>query len=149
MVPTHKMFVAFSLCSSQNELKTKGYENKDKARTTLESYYAGKRPGKNTPNSKNVTVFNRWQKWPFCKGYSKAKWSQMVSTGTDPQNTKNIQGRMENQEIRNHTPVCRDLHTLVDTWSKIEKRTWRVFRNDYFSLLNVQIWKSLLPLPGV
>ena len=54
----------------------------------------------------------------FAKAIAKQnghKWSQMVSTGTDPQNTKNIQGRMENQEIRNHTPVCRDLHTLVDT----------------------------------
>ena len=33
----------------------------------------------------------KWQKWPFCRGYSKAKWSQMFYTGTEPQNTKNIQ----------------------------------------------------------
>ena len=57
----------------------KQIENKDKkARTTLESHYARKRPGNITSHFKNGTIFNRWQKWPFCKGYSKAnghKWS--------------------------------------------------------------------------
>ena len=67
-------------------------KSKDKnARTTLESYYARKRPGKNTSHSKNGTVIKTWQKWPFCKDYSKAKWSQMVYTGTELQITKNIQ----------------------------------------------------------
>ena len=92
LVPTNKIFVAFSLCSSQNKLKTKGYEGqRQKARTTLESHYARKRPGKNTSHSKNGMILKRWQKWPFCKGYSKAngrKWSQMVYTGAEPKNTK-------------------------------------------------------------
>ena len=57
-----------------------------KARTTLESHCASKRPGKNTSHSKNGTIFKRWQKWPFCKGRSKTKWSQMVYTGNEPQN---------------------------------------------------------------
>ena len=56
-----------------------------------EPHYARKQPGKNTSDSKNCTIFKRWQKWPFCKCYSKAKWPRMVYTGTEPQNTKNIQ----------------------------------------------------------
>ena len=89
LVPIYKIFVAFSSCTSQNKrlsrTKTK------KARTTLESHYARKRLGKNTSHSKNDTILNRWQKWPCCKGYGKAKWSQMVYTGTEPKNAKNIQ----------------------------------------------------------
>ena len=61
LAPPYKGFVAFSLCTSQNKLKTKD----KKARTTLLSHYAGKkktphyhtmprkRPGKNTSHSNN------------------------------------------------------------------------------------------------
>ena len=38
-----------------------------------------------------ISIFKRWQMAiSSCKGYSKAKWSQMIHTGTEPQNTKNI-----------------------------------------------------------
>ena len=40
---------------------------------------------------KMAQFFKMWQKWQFCKDYSKAKWSQMVYAGTDPQKTKNVQ----------------------------------------------------------
>ena len=64
LAPTYKVFVAFSLRTSQNTLKTKD----KKARTASLSHYAGKtarkktrhcrtmprkRPGKNTSHSKN------------------------------------------------------------------------------------------------
>ena len=92
LVPTYKIFVAFSLCTSQNKLKTKGYEEqRQKSKNNIRVALCQKTAGKNTSHSKNGTIFKRWQKWPFCKGYSKAKWSQMVYTGTEPQNTKNIQ----------------------------------------------------------
>jgi len=34
-----------------------------------------KTAGKNTSLSKNGTIFKRWQKWSFCKGFNKAKLS--------------------------------------------------------------------------
>ena len=62
-------------------------KNKDKnARTTFEWHY-----GRKHLTLQKWHSFKKWQKLPFCKGYSKAKWSQMVYTGTEPQNTKNIQ----------------------------------------------------------
>ena len=85
LVPSYKIFVAFSLCTSQKKLKR--IDKKGRS----EPHYARKQPGKNTSDSKNCTIFKRWHKCPFCKGYSKAKWPQMVYTGTEPQNTKNIQ----------------------------------------------------------
>ena len=62
-----------------------------KTRTILESHYARKLPGKNTSHSKNGTIFKRWQKWQFCKGYNREKWSQMIYIGTEAQNTKKLQ----------------------------------------------------------
>ena len=69
-------------------------KNRDKkARTTLESHYARRNGRGKTPHiKKNGTMFKRWQKWPFCKGYipkqNGHKWSIL---GREPQNTKNIE----------------------------------------------------------
>ena len=118
LVPTHKMFVAFSLCTSQNELKTKGYEVQRQSMNNIRVALCRKTAGKKHPEFQKCHFLIGGKNGHFAKAIAKQnghKWSQMVSTGTDPQNTNNIQGRMKNQEIRNHTPVCRDLHTLVDT----------------------------------
>ena len=49
LAPPYKIFVAFSLCTSQNTLKTKDTKQEQHhCRTML-----GKRPGKNTSHSKN------------------------------------------------------------------------------------------------
>ena len=56
LVPTYKIFVTFSFCTSENKLKTKD----KKATTTLESHYTRKRRGKNTSHYKNGTIFKRW-----------------------------------------------------------------------------------------
>ena len=102
--------------------KQKAMKNKDKkARITLELHYPRKWPGKSASHSKNGTIFKRWQKWPFCKGYSKAKWSQMVYTGTEPQNTKNIQN-LPFKFIR--VVLCRKLlktHFILEKWLDVEK----------------------------
>ena len=85
LVPTYNIFVAFSLYTSQNKLKTKGSEEqRQKSKNNiLESHYARKRPGKKTSHSKNGKIFRRWQKWPFCKGYSDAKSSRMTYLGDE------------------------------------------------------------------
>ena len=80
MVPTYKMFVTSSLRSSRNKLKTKGYiKSKDKKQEQHKSRTMPENDQeKNTSHSKNGTNIKRWQKGSFCKGYTKAKWSQMV-----------------------------------------------------------------------
>ena len=97
LVPTYKIFVAFSLCTPQNKLKTKGYEEQRRRTKTKnqEQNHSRTMPEngreENTSHSKNGTIFKRWQKWPFCKGYGKAKWSQMVYAGTERPKTKYTQ----------------------------------------------------------
>ena len=52
LVPTYKIFVAFSLCTSKTSWKQNALKNKGKnARTTIELHYARKRP-----QIKNLTI---------------------------------------------------------------------------------------------
>ena len=142
--PPIKCLSLFLCVQRKTNWKQKAMKNKDKAWTTLESHYAGKRPGKNIPNSKNVTIFNRWQKWPFCKGYSKAKWSQMVTNGlywhwsSKYQKHTGAYGKPGNPE--SYARLSRPSYTGWHLKYKIEKRTWRAFRNDYFFLIK---WANL------
>ena len=73
LVPTYKIFVVFSLCSSQKKLKTKHYEQQLQKR---------KNNIRLAPCRKTGTVYKRWEKSSFSKGYSKAKWSKMINTRT-------------------------------------------------------------------
>ena len=84
-------FLSLLLCvHRKTNWKQKAMKSKDRKARTQESYYTRKRPGKNASHFKIGTIFKKWKKWPFCKGYSKAKWSQMVHTGSELQSTKNI-----------------------------------------------------------
>ena len=72
-------------------------KNKDKkARSTLELHYARKWPGKSASHSKNGTIFKGGKKWPFCKGYSTAKWSIVVYFASELLRAKTIQKRLCN-----------------------------------------------------
>ena len=74
LVPTYKTFVAFSLNTWQNKLKTKD----KKARTTLESQSARKRPGKKPHIPKMVQFLKGGKNGHFAKAIAKQnghKWS--------------------------------------------------------------------------
>ena len=115
LMPTYIIFVSFSLCTSPNKLKTKD----KKAWTILESHYMpenGREKPLHIPK-----MAQKWQKWPFCRGYSKAKWSQMFYTGTEPQNTKNMQ-KLSSKIIR--VATCRNLLNFKK-WLDVEKwKNW-------------------------
>ena len=68
LVHTCKIFVASSLCTLKSKLKTKGYEEQRKnSKNNIRVALCEKTVRK----KKHLTL----QKWPFRKGYSKAKWS--------------------------------------------------------------------------
>ena len=102
--------------------KQKAMKNRDKkARTTLESHYARKRPGKNTSHSKNGTIFKRWQKWPFCKGYiPKQNGHKRSILGREPQNTKNIE-KLPIKIIWVVLCTCSKTHLILEKWLDVEK----------------------------
>ena len=72
----------------------------------------------NTSHSRNGTVLKKWQKLPFCKGYSKAKWSQMVYTGTEPQNTKHTETTLKIVRV----VLCRKLFKNTLNIRKMTRR---------------------------
>ena len=87
LVPSYKFFV-FIAKQIENKRLWRTKTNKQEQGQSCTMPENGR---EKISHSQNGIIFNRRQKWPFCKGYSKAKWSQMVSTQTEPQNTKNIQ----------------------------------------------------------
>ena len=100
-MPTYKIFVAFSLCASQNKLKTRVYyEQRRKSKNNIRVALCQKTAGENTPHSKNGTIFKRWQKWPFCKGFSRAKSSKLTYLVAESRGSKIMQKMTVNTHKR-------------------------------------------------
>ena len=78
---------------------------------------------KNTSHFKNGTIFKRWQQSPFCKSYSKTKWSQMIYNWTELQNTKDIYRSYP----FNHWPFCKG-HSKAK-WSKKIYFEWELLKS--------------------
>ena len=92
LVPTDKIFVAFSLCSSQNKLKTKGYEDqRQKSKNNIRVALCQKTAGKKHLTFQKWHNFEQVAKMAILQRLQQNKWSQMVYTGTEPKNTKNKQ----------------------------------------------------------
>ena len=74
--------------------------------------------------AKNL-VFKKWlhfENWPFCKGYSKAKWSIVVYFGSELQRAKSIQKR-----LCNHITVLLCKNRLKNTLNVRQiTRFWKV-----------------------
>ena len=119
LVPTNKIFVAFSLCASQNKLKQRALWTKDKkARTTLESYHARKRPAK-TP--KMAHFLKGVKNGHFAKAIAKQnghKWAILGLSRKIPKTYRNYP--LKSLELFS-AENCSKTHLILEKWLDVEK----------------------------
>ena len=98
LVPTYKIFVAFSLCTPQNKLKTKGYEEQRRRTKTKnqEQNHSRTMPEngreENTSHSKNGTFLKGGKNGHFAKAMAKQnghKWSTLGLSVQKPSTHRN------------------------------------------------------------